>query len=176
MTFSKAPEYGYRYMVPVVALQFVTCDRKVCMHEEESGDSHGWLMRWPKVIKLSFWYLVLKKLKELMRVIVHQAQTSDDFEIYDNNPGIRYKNVTYQATSWNTPLPLGLRNILSLYVSWESSSATINCLKNIRLCNFSTVSKHTKRNFSILKMTGPLKNVWRIKKRNRFGCLCTQVP
>ena len=41
MTFSKAPEYGYRYMVPVVALQFVTCDRKVCMHEEESGDSHG---------------------------------------------------------------------------------------------------------------------------------------
>jgi len=30
--------YGYT----VVALQHVTCDRKVCLHGEESGDSHGW--------------------------------------------------------------------------------------------------------------------------------------
>jgi hypothetical protein len=66
--------------------------------------------------------------------------------------------------------------ILSLYVSWESSSTTINCPKNIGFWNFSTVSKHTKPNFSILKMTGPLKNVWRKKKRNRFGCESAQVP
>ena len=46
-----------------------------------------------------------------MRVIVHQAQTCDDFEIYDNNKIQKRYVPGYQLEAWNTPLPLGLRNI-----------------------------------------------------------------